>query len=337
MTRKFTCIAVVLTFLFLLKSENLQAKIPLTKPNTTRVKVEKWQFKREITIDNKGDAATDVVVQIKFSTNDFDFSKTKAEGSDIRFSTSSGKLKDSGLAYWTEQWNKGGNTIIWVKIPVLKAKSQNSIFMFYGNSKAAPVSNGDKTFLFFDDFEDGDFTKKWTNTSIGEIIEKDGYLKLKETDGQDGVVTANFNVTGKMIVRTLYQREGADGHWVRAGVGGWNNWLAFGDHTDWAASGTNYVMLFDSASIGSLKSAPLIKLPNTIITDQWRRAEYWFDGKKLFGKQDEVTVEIPLKNAVSKLALRTLDNDSWDNFAYISVSKYSGPELKAVVGVEQNN
>ncbi|WP_159471573.1 hypothetical protein [Dyadobacter sp. 3J3] len=48
-------------------------------------------------------------------------------------------------------------------------------------------------------------------------------MKLKETDGQDGIVTANFNVTGKMIVRTLYQREGADRHWVRAGVGGWNN------------------------------------------------------------------------------------------------------------------
>ncbi|GLU53444.1 DUF2341 domain-containing protein [Dyadobacter frigoris] len=298
---------------------------------------ESWHFKREIIINNQGGAATDIVIQIKLNSNDFDFSKTKADGADIRFSTSAGRLNDSGLSYWTEQWNENGTTIIWVKVPVLKAKTRNSIFMFYGNFNAVPVSNGDKTFLFFDDFEEGDFTKKWTNTSVGEVIEKEGQLKLKETDGQDGIVTANFNVTGKMIVRTSYQREGADGHWVRAGVGGWNNWLAFGDHTDRAASGTNYVMLFDSSSIGSLKSAPLIKSPNLVITDKWRRAEYWFDGKKLYGKQDDITVELLLKNAASKLALRTLDNDSWDNFAYISVSKYAGSEPKVTLGKEQAN
>ncbi|MEO6687099.1 MAG: hypothetical protein ABIN24_14105 [Dyadobacter sp.] len=96
-------------------------------------------------------------------------------------------------------------------------------------------------------------------------------------------------------------------------------------------------MLFDSASIGSLKSAPLIKAPNTVITDKWRHAEYWFNGKKLYGKQDSVTVKFPLKNASSKLTLRTLDNDSWDNFQYISVSKYVGSEVKVTLGKEQNN
>lgn len=50
-------------------------------------------------------------------------------GADIRFSTSAGKLKDSGLYYWTEKWNEKGTTIIWVKVPVLKAKTRNSIFM----------------------------------------------------------------------------------------------------------------------------------------------------------------------------------------------------------------
>lgn len=323
MTRKFTFIAAIFILLFLIKSENVSA--------------ETWRFKREIIIDNQGETETDIVIQIRLATNDFDFTKAKPDGADIRFSTSAGKFNDNGLSYWTEKWNENGTSIIWVKVPLLKAKIHNSIFMYYGNSEAIPVSNGDKTFLFFDDFEDGDFTKKWTNTSVGEVVEKDGNLKLKETDGQDGTVTANFKVTGKMIVRTSYQREGADGHWVRAGVGGWNNWLAFGDHTDWAASGTNYVMLFDSASIGSLKSAPLIKNANSVITDKWRLAEYWFDGKTLYGKQDEVTVELPIKNTSSNLALRTLDNDSWDNFAYISVSKYAGSELKVTLRKEQNN
>lgn len=337
MTFKFLLVAAIFTVFLFIKPGSVSAEIHLEQTDKTHFSAEKWRFKREIFIDNQGEAATDIVIQIKLEANDFDFTKVKPDGADIRFSTSTRTPKDSGLSYWTEKWNESGAAIIWVKVPALKAKSRNSIFMFYGNSNAAQVSNGDKTFLFFDDFEDGDFTKKWTNTSVGEVVEKDGNLKLKETDGQDGIVSANFQVTGKMIVRTSYQREGADGHWVRAGVGGWNNWLAFGDHTDWAASGTNYVMLFDSASIVSLKSSPLIKKANSVITDKWRSAEFWFDGKKLYGKQDDVTVELPFKNAGSKLALRTLDNDSWDNFDYISVSNYVGPEVKVVLGKEQAN
>lgn len=337
MILKLPFIAAIFTLLFLTKSDKISAKSLVEKTNKSIVEAETWRFKREIIINNQDAVATDVVVQLRLTTNDFDFTKVKPDGADIRFSTSAEKLKDSGLSYWTEQWNENGTTVIWVKVPLLKAKTRNSIFMFYGNFKAVAVSNGDKTFLFFDDFEDGDFTKKWTNTSVGEVVEKGGMLKLKETDGQDGIVTANFNVTGKMIVRTSYQRENADGHWVRAGIGGWNNWLAFGDHTDWAATGTNYVMLFDSASIGSLKSAPLIKSANSVITDKWRLAEYWFDGKKLYGKQDDITVELPFENTSSNLALRTLDNDSWDNFGYISVSNYPGSELKVILGKEFAN
>ena len=296
-----------------------------------------WSYKRKISTNNPGNKASNAVIEIQLKTSDFDYSKAKPDGADIRFSTTSGELKGDGLSYWIEQWNENGVTRIWVKVPVLKSKSQNDIFMFYGNSEANSVSNGDATFLFFDDFEDGDYTKKWTNTSVGEVVERDGSLQLKETDGQDGIVTAKFEITGRMIVRALYQRGGADGHWVRAGIGGWNKWFCFGDHTDTAASGTNYAMLFDSASITSLKSAPLAKKANTVINDKWRSVTYWYDGKTLKGKQDDVTVEWPLANASSKLALRTLDNDSWDNFAFITVSPYLGFEPDIVIGKQENN
>jgi hypothetical protein len=297
---------------------------------------EKWRFKRAITIENQGNKVLNAVIQIQFNNAAFDYSKAKTDGADIRFSAASGNPEGAGLSHWTEQWNEKGVSRIWVKVPVLKARSKTTIYLYYGNSGAESVSNGNTTFLFFDDFEDGDFTKKWTNTSIGEVVEQGGFLKLKETDGQDGIITANFEVTGNMIVRTLYQRGGADGHWVRAGIGGWNNWLCFGDHTDTAASGTNYVMLFNSTSLSSLKSAPLVKAANTVITDQWRQVAYWYDGKSLKGKQDDVTIELPATNASSKLTLRTLDNDNWDNFAFVTVSAYSGTEPIVTVGEQKN-
>lgn len=293
-----------------------------------------WEFKREISIANSGGRVTNAAVLIQINSSDFDYAKTKADGADIRFSAAK-NLKGSGLNYWIEQWNDSGLTRIWVKVPELKAKGQLTINMYYGNPSAQPVSNGEATFSFFDDFEGSDFTKKWTNVSIGNVEEQGGILKLKETDGQDGIITANFNVTGQMIIRTKYQRGNADEHWTRAGIGGWNYFLCFGDHTDFAGTGTNYVMLYDNNSLSSLKSAPLVKAANKKITDKWRPVSFWYDGNNLNGMQDDVTITWPVPNASSKLALRTLDNDAWDNFAFVTVSPYGNAEPTVTIGQQQ--
>ena len=246
-------------------------------------------------------------------------------------------LKGDGLAYWIEQWDADGISRIWVKVPLLKAKGALKLAMFYGNSTAGAVSNGNATFLFFDDFESGDYTKKWTNLSIGQVEEQGGILKLKEADGEDGIITANFNVGGKVIIRTLYQRFNADQHWTRAGIGGWNYFLCFGDHTDFAGMGTNYVMIYGDKSLSDLKTPPLVKAANNVITNKWRAAAFWYDGHNLNGRQDEVTVSWPAADGSSKLSLRTLDNDAWDNFAYITVSPFIAAEPRVSVGRQKSN
>ncbi len=321
-------------FLFYAHPVKASALPGFKKVKTAKSSAAKWSFKRKITIENPGTQVADAVIRIQFDNNNFDYTKAKADGSDVRFSTTA-NVNTNGLSYWTEQWNADGKTVIWVKVPVLKVKADNVIYMNYGNADAPAVSNGEATFLFFDDFDSGDYSKKWNNVSIGEVKEQNGQLKLRETDGQDGIITANFDVTGKMIIRTSYQRERADEHWTRAGIGGWNNWLCFGDHTEEAATGTNYVMLYNSASLTNLASVPLVKAANKKISDKWRRAAYWYDGKSLGGMQDDVKVELTVPNASSKLALRTLDNDSWDNFEYVTVSKYLGPEPVVSLGQQQ--
>lgn len=294
-----------------------------------------WGFKREITINNIGPTAANAVIRVQLSGSDFDFAKAKPDGADVRFSATK-SLKGDGLSYWIEKWNDNGLTTLWLKVPSLKA-GKTSVFIFYDNETAPAVSNGDATFLFFDDFESGDFSKKWTNTSIGEVAEKDGYLKLKETDGQDGIITANFEVTGKMIIRTVYQRGNGDEHWTRGGIGGWNNFFCYGDHTDFAGTGTNYLAFYDAGSLSSLKTAPLIKVGNGKINDKWRPVAFWYDGTNLKGMQDDVTVSWPSANTPSKLSLRTLDNDAWDNYTHISVSAFLDGEQDVAVGAEQKN
>jgi len=327
---KTTLIALCIIFNFY-HCAQVTAKVPLKRSVYTSTSA--WGFSRSVSIVNNGEQVNNAVIEIQLN-GDFDYKKVKAGGADVRFSMSSGKFQGAGLSYWIEQWNENGQTRIWVKIPVLKAKSQNTITMYYGNREAIPVSDGNKTFLFFDDFEDGSYTGKWNNVSVGEVTEHDGQLSLKESDGQDGIITANFNVEGKMIIRTLYQRGGGDEHWTRAGIGGWDYFLCFGDHTDFAGTGTNYVMIYDRNSLASLKTPPLVKVANKLINDQWRRASFWYDGHSLKGMQDDIATEWAAAGTSSKLSLRTLDNDAWDNFAYITVSPYADVQQNVNVGKE---
>ncbi|MEM0476126.1 MAG: DUF2341 domain-containing protein, partial [Candidatus Aenigmatarchaeota archaeon] len=55
------------------------------------------------------------------------------------------------------------NTKIWVKVPSIPANSNKTIYLYYGNPSATSMSNGDNTFIFFDDFRTATSinTNKW--------------------------------------------------------------------------------------------------------------------------------------------------------------------------------
>jgi hypothetical protein len=300
----------------------------------TQASAATWNYSRELTVANPGAQAKDAVLEVILKS-DFSYAKAKADGSDLRFSLGNGAEGEPRIPFWIEQWNANGVSRIWVKVPALPAAG-SKLYLYYGNAAAAAASNGAETFLFFDDFQDGSFAGKWTNLSIGTAVEKGGTLQLTENDGQEGIITTAFTLTGKMIVRALYQRGRGDGHWTRGGIGGWNNWFCYGDHTDFAGAGTNYVMMYDSASMANVDANPLKKVTNKTITDQWRRIAYWYDGAKLTGMQDSTTVDWTVANAPSKLAIRTLDNDASDNYEFITVSDLLDPDLKVTVGAEGN-
>ncbi|MCX9084259.1 MAG: DUF2341 domain-containing protein [Candidatus Methanoperedens sp.] len=60
-----------------------------------------------------------------------------------------------------ESWDYvGKNGKVWVKVQNIPFGSTTIIRIYYGNQIASTASNGDKTFEFFDDFENNNF-KKW--------------------------------------------------------------------------------------------------------------------------------------------------------------------------------
>jgi len=125
-----------------------------------------WQYRREVPIDNTGDALTDYQIKVNLDNTNFDFSKAKSDGSDVRITDSDGTTL---LNYWIESWDSSGQTAtLWAKVPSIPASC--SIYIYYGNSEATSVSNGDNTFLAFipfDNYNDGDLNGQ-DNWYLGE-------------------------------------------------------------------------------------------------------------------------------------------------------------------------
>jgi subtilase family serine protease len=116
-------------------------------------KTEEKQIKYLITLV-PATPVDDYQVKVNLTTSNFNYSKARPNGEDIRFYDHAG----TELNYWIEKWNTSGTSTVWVKV---KNANTSEIYMDYGNENALPASNGTATFVFFDDFEDGDVSD-WT-------------------------------------------------------------------------------------------------------------------------------------------------------------------------------
>jgi PGF-CTERM protein len=153
-----------------------------------------WKYYKEITVkENSGKTLTDFQVLVDLNPSNFP-ANAKSDGSDLRFKEGSGKE----LSYWIEEWNYPNNAKIWVKVPSIPANGETKIRMYYGNPSASAVSDGDTTFEFFDDFEDGDISD-WEPTSCGCNCYRDHKIDMKK----------RLNLPVNTYVVELYGRETA--------------------------------------------------------------------------------------------------------------------------------
>ena len=78
-------------------------------------------------------------ILVRLNKDNFDFSKAKPNGEDLRFSTSDG----TPMAYQIEEWDAAaGTAMIWVRIPTIKGNARQEIKMFWGRVDALSESNG---------------------------------------------------------------------------------------------------------------------------------------------------------------------------------------------------
>jgi len=96
---------------------------------------------------------------------------------DVRFTRSDGSTL---LDYWMEEKVDGDYAIFWVKVADDLSTNPATIYIYYGNPDATTTSNGENTFLFFDDFPGTSYNPdKWQVIGSPTITVSNGELKLQ--------------------------------------------------------------------------------------------------------------------------------------------------------------
>ncbi|ABR55149.1 hypothetical protein Mevan_1252 [Methanococcus vannielii SB] len=114
---------------------------------------ETWHY--DINITNPGTTdLTDFQVFVVLNPSNFNFDFS-TDGSGISFWNGNTQLN-----YWIETWEYNKEARIWIKVNSLPKNSVTTVEL-RRNQAGSYQSNGENTFIFFDDFENG--LSKWTN------------------------------------------------------------------------------------------------------------------------------------------------------------------------------
>jgi hypothetical protein len=124
-----------------------------------------WTYRKKITIDyTKIDAAlTDFPVLVKLTSSNFDFTKARSDGYDIRFTSSDGVT----LLKYERERHDSTNSVAeyWVKIPFVSNTGNTEFYIYFG---APSASDGvDPTNVW-----DSNFFSVWhLNEASGNLID----------------------------------------------------------------------------------------------------------------------------------------------------------------------
>lgn len=114
---------------------------------------------------------------------------------DIRFTENDG---ESLLFYWCAEKFDSYNATYWVKIKNDLGTQDRIIYIYWGNEGVSDISDGENTFIEFDDFNDGVLNAtKWVNQT------QDAGTVITETNGKLQIFcTTGYAHTGGCIIGT---------------------------------------------------------------------------------------------------------------------------------------
>lgn len=137
---------------------------------------ENWNYRKQLTFDNsqQSENLIDFPVMVKLTSNNFDFSKAKTDGSDIRFVSSNDSTQ---LFHEIEKWDPDDEAIIWVKVPQINSTSTTDfIYFYYGNPDATDdqsdddVWSSDHALVYHMDQNSGLYEDSTINNNNGVVV-----------------------------------------------------------------------------------------------------------------------------------------------------------------------
>jgi len=125
---------------------------------------------------------------------------------DIRFTDDDGTTL---LDYWMESYISGIFAIFWVEVADSLTTDPQTIYVYYDKASDTTTSNGANTFpLFFDHFDDADYTDKWTagGTGIVAITESGTVITLQATGNWKNAYILSKSVFGLNTRNVFYAK-----------------------------------------------------------------------------------------------------------------------------------
>ena len=141
-----------------------------------------WEKRKNIAFDNSGQSEDldGFPVLVKLNSSNFDYSKAKPDGTDLRFIDTDDFTQ---LNYHIEKWNSSGDSFVWIRVPNIPAGSSTDyIWMYYNNSQAS--DDQDETYTY-----DPYFMGVWHFNSVNGTY----YTPDSTRYGNDGLLGAGFS------------------------------------------------------------------------------------------------------------------------------------------------
>lgn len=299
-----------------------------------KLRAEKPEIWYRITIDNTGSALTDYQILLKIENDPQFFDDCESKKEAIRVYDTD---KATELSYWIEEWDTTNNNAkIWIKVPSIPGSSTKTIYISVDPSRTTDESDGDATFLFFDDFEDGTAGESLSSTKWAHLrgtwkYYQDGDRMVARYEGgaSDGSARA---INSESISETNFAVEALVKGFSGKDAGvficssddvttkyGDNYWICWGD-------GGTKARIFKSADT----SAPLLaETTNSVPTDYTRMTvTHKSNGEIKFYREDTELVSATDTTYTSgRVGLYSWYSDTNNPyFDWIFVRKYADPE-----------
>jgi len=321
---------------FWVKVPSIPQPHPKVESGSWTVDGNTYHHRTKITITEKaGQNLTDYQVRVVLNTKWLvDNGYATANGNEVRFTDSDGSTL---LDFWRETDFNQIQTVYWVKVPSIPANSTKDIYIYYDEelTTVPDASNGDNTFLFWDDFSTPDKWSLYTGASIHDGI-FDATLGSSDYCPETTVGTIpNKGVAVEASVKVV-SRTGPNAGWdvgIPSNTAGDNdgavsgNWylIAFesaGYYRIWEHTGTSYTKIREISY--SFPTGVFKRISARI--SQNAKIEFYVDETLI----DSFTDSTPIPSGQGYLAWREGDVE----IDWVAVRKYVDPEPSVEVEYE---